>query len=127
METLKKICSAYGCSSYAEQGTTRCEKHRKQSYRDKDNSRKDTPARRYAVSIYSDRRWKQLRKEQLEKQPLCEICLQQGRLRTADTVDHAKGLAQGGAPFDPDNLRSLCNECNSRKSAMDNFKHNETQ
>jgi 5-methylcytosine-specific restriction endonuclease McrA len=36
------------------------------------------------------------------------------RAEPAVDVDHIKALADGGEPFDFDNLRSLCHACHSR-------------
>jgi 5-methylcytosine-specific restriction endonuclease McrA len=34
-------------------------------------------------------------------------------------VDHITPLADGGAPFDHENLQPLCASCHNRKSAME--------
>jgi 5-methylcytosine-specific restriction endonuclease McrA len=49
-----------------------------------------------------------VRAAKLRADPLCEMCRHEGRVAEAKTVDHIKRIADGGAPFDPDNMRSLC-------------------
>ena len=59
--------------------------------------------------LYHRKAWKQLRLDQLAKQPLCVFCSQAGKLTPATVVDHItphKGNLD--LFFDPDNLQSLC-------------------
>ena len=69
--------------------------------------------------IYNSKQWKRLRLYKLRLTPLCEYC-DPARPRPAAEVDHFTAIADGGAPFDLDNLRSACKRCHSQKTA-----HNE--
>lgn len=40
-------------------------------------------------------------------------------IRPATDVDHKVPVSAGGAPFDPDNLQSLCHSHHSQKTALD--------
>lgn len=40
--------------------------------------------------LYSLARWKRTRKAQLDKQPLCEMCLKAGRYTAATVCDHVR-------------------------------------
>jgi 5-methylcytosine-specific restriction endonuclease McrA len=62
--------------------------------------------------LYNDRRWASLRRAQLEKQPLCERCLQDGAITVATIVHHVTAH-KGNEPlfFDRDNLASSCKRC----------------
>ena len=42
------------------------------------------------------------------------MCAERGTARPAVDVDHILPLADGGEPYDFDNLRSLCHACHSR-------------
>jgi 5-methylcytosine-specific restriction enzyme A len=64
--------------------------------------------------LYDRRRWRRVRLAQLRAEPLCRLCRERGRAEPAVDVDHIKALADGGEPFDFDNLRSLCHACHSR-------------
>ena len=50
----------------------------------------------------------------LRKEPLCRICLSQGRITEATEVDHITALMNGGTE-EPHNLQPLCHECNELK------------
>jgi 5-methylcytosine-specific restriction enzyme A len=43
-------------------------------------------------------------------------CVQQGRRTPAACVDHIRAMQAGGPRFDPQNLQSLCADCNRRKN-----------
>jgi 5-methylcytosine-specific restriction protein A len=64
--------------------------------------------------VYDRRRWRRVRLAQLRAEPLCRLCMDRGRAEPAQDVDHIKPLADGGEPFDLENLRSLCHPCHSR-------------
>lgn len=61
-------------------------------------------------------RWpKGLRQAILERDNhLCQIRLP-GCTMTADTVDHIRPVSQGGAWFEPTNLRAACRWCNTSR------------
>ena len=67
--------------------------------------------------IYNSAAWDRVRKLKLSRTPLCEECTRTGRIVTADTVDHVVALKDGGAPFDLENLRSMCATCHNRKTS----------
>lgn len=61
---------------------------------------------------YSSKLWKQLRHQQLTKQPLCEMCLAQGRVVVATVVDHKTPHKGNWSLFsDATNLQSLDKQC----------------
>ena len=66
--------------------------------------------------IYNSKQWKRLRLYKLRLTPLCEYC-DPAKPRPAVEVDHFKAIADGGDPFDLDNLRSACKRCHSQKTA----------
>lgn len=41
-------------------------------------------------------------------------------------VDHITRIADGGHPFDPGNLQTLCSECHQDKTSRENSEHNRT-
>ncbi|WP_093834784.1 HNH endonuclease [Spirosoma endophyticum] len=69
--------------------------------------------------FYRNAPWRHLRKRQLEKQPLCEHCLQKKILTVATVGDHIKPIRFGGEPLDENNVMSLCKSCHARKSAKE--------
>jgi hypothetical protein len=68
-------------------------------------------------SWYSTARWKKIRSHQLREHPLCQWCLQQGRVRPATIADHIESHGGDYAEFIVGKLQSLCVECHNRKSA----------
>ena len=87
------------------------------------------------ATIYNSREWKELRREKLRAQPLCEKCLADGRaagvaggwirsahcvhhivpIETATTMEEMKRLAFCSNMSNPlDGLMSLCDECHHK-------------
>jgi len=66
--------------------------------------------------IYDTARWKRVRARQLAREPLCRACRALGHTVEAEHVDHRKAIEDGGAPFDPANLQSLCHTHHSLKT-----------
>lgn len=64
--------------------------------------------------LYKRQHWLRFRAEQLRQAPMCAMCLQLGQTVIATDVDHIKPLADGGEPYDFENVRSLCHSCHSR-------------
>jgi 5-methylcytosine-specific restriction protein A len=52
---------------------------------------------------------------------VCGDCKAEGRIRSADVIDHIKPLAMGGLDTD-DNTRALCHECH-RDRTTEQFGH----
>ena len=62
-----------------------------------------------AVWPYTTQRWQRLRKHKLQRNPLCEYCLNAGRIEAATVVDHIVPIARGGDAYPPlDHLMSCC-------------------
>lgn len=56
-------------------------------------------------------RWQLLRLRVLRRDRfLCLVCLEKGRITSAEAVDHIKPKAQGGEDA-MSNLRSICDDC----------------
>lgn len=71
--------------------------------------------------IRDSRQWRdRTRPQQLMKKPYCAICWEKGKLREATEVDHITPLEAGGAPYDPENLQSLCKRCHGAKTGEEN-------
>lgn len=63
---------------------------------------------------YKTSAWRKLRGRQLLAEPLCRYCLERGRVKSADVVDHIvphKGNLQRF--WDSENLQSLCYHCHN--------------
>jgi len=69
--------------------------------------------------IYQDPRWRSLRFIKYTNNPLCEMCLKEGRVTQTDEVHHIIPFYNGvevleWLAFDYDNLMSLCTECHHK-------------
>jgi 5-methylcytosine-specific restriction protein A len=64
--------------------------------------------------IYDSVAWRQCRVTVMtDRGGLCELCKAQGRFEAGTEVHHIRDLADGGAPFDPENLMVVCASCHS--------------
>ena len=82
--------------------------------------RPEYPRRTPKVGWYNTARWQRLRKQQLNNEPLCYKCKEQGYITEATVVDHKKPHKGNKALFfDPDNLASMCAPCHNTKTAKE--------
>jgi 5-methylcytosine-specific restriction protein A len=88
----------------------RCDEHRRAHNRERERvgEYRDKPWR----SIYKTRRWQGLTKIVRREEPFCRMKCE----RPTEEVDHIVGLADGGPPFDRQNLQGMCHICHSRKT-----------
>lgn len=93
------VCAKSGCPNPATY-RGRCQRHARQRERE---------INRTGYSLYRSQRWKYTRRAQLMRQPLCEEC---GRIAT--DIHHRVDLVDGGNPWAPENLASLCRKHHSQ-------------
>ena len=63
--------------------------------------------------------WKKVRKLQLNKFPLCALCLKIGRETPATVVDHIEPFKDDWDLFiSADNLQSVCKSCHDAQKRM---------
>jgi len=106
----KRPCSYPGCPKLVD--GQYCEEHKKLTDAQYNKYGRDD----FTKSFYKTKEWLFVRKRQLTEHPFCEECLKQGKRTRATMVDHIQPIKQGGQPFAPSNLQSLCWSCHSRKS-----------
>lgn len=107
----KRPCSYPSCPKLVEGRF--CEEHeRQENKRYEMYDRDPETAKRYG------RAWRKIRNKYIQAHPLCEQCLKEERLKTAEEVHHIVPLRRGGTHAD-DNLMALCKSCHSRISALD--------
>lgn len=113
-ERAPSACRRPGCSGVVRDGVcSHCGPLRKRTSAAHDERRGSSRARGY------DARWERLRRMHLAGEPLCRMCLAQGRVTPAVLVDHIVPVRDGGAVLDDDNLQSLCRVCHDAKTAED--------
>lgn len=111
----KRKCQVSYCHEYVELPERYCKKHKGES--DKTYNREirfNKDNRRYAA-FYASSQWKHARIAQLAKQPLCEVCLQAGKVTKATIVHHKTEVREDWERrLDPDNLESICQTCHNQ-------------
>jgi len=63
--------------------------------------------------LYQNNAWKDLRRNQLQKQPLCEFCLARGIITMATVCDHIEPHRGDLDKFWSGPFQSLCAECHN--------------
>lgn len=112
----KRGCLTQGCPNLVEGGGVYCPKCRKEkgipthNYGEKSEEAKDRHR------FYDTAAWRKLRDSYIRRYPLCAECLRHGKIIPAKIVDHIVPVANGGDPFNEDNLQSLCQHCHEVKS-----------
>jgi hypothetical protein len=70
--------------------------------------------RNHRGGAYNHRKWRRRRRYQLMQQPLCEICLAEGRVTVANVVHHTTDHRGDRAEFFYGAVQSLCREHHER-------------
>jgi 5-methylcytosine-specific restriction protein A len=66
---------------------------------------------------YGSRRWQDLRRDVIQAEPFCRLCLALGRRVLTAQVDHIRKHATDPALFwDRANLQGLCRPCHTQKT-----------
>lgn len=122
----KRPCSKMGCRNitadrYCDQHALLADQQRKERHRHYDRYQRDQQAAKFYNSI----EWKRVRQQALIKDHgLCQDCLEEQRITTADVVDHIKPLRLfWHLRLTLSNLRSLCHMHHNRKTAEDKQKY----
>ena len=102
----QRPCSYPGCPNLCD--GQYCDKHKTVARRKYDKY--ERPA---DINKKYGRAWKRIRDRYVKEHPLCEMCLQNGRLTPVEEVHHIKPLSQGGTHSN-DNLMSLCQSCHTK-------------
>ena len=102
----KRPCSYPGCPHLTEKQF--CPVHEKTERR-----KYDKYERSPTVNKTYGRAWKRIRDRYAEQHPLCERCLEDGRLTPVDEVHHILPVSKGGT-HEASNLMSLCRSCHNK-------------
>ena len=102
----KRPCSYPGCPRLTDKQY--CEEHTAIA-RNQYNKYERSPD----INKKYGRAWKRIRDRHAAQHPLCERCLQEGRLVPMDEVHHKVPVSKGGTHA-RDNLMSLCRSCHNK-------------
>lgn len=72
-------------------------------------------------SFYAHRLWPRIRKIQLDKEPLCQICSKNGKQSVAEVCDHIDPTWETFQDFIKGPFQSLCKPCHADKTACDDI------
>ena len=107
----KRPCSHPGCPKLTDGRF--CAEHAKQEAKRYERYQRDPATRK----LYGQT-WRKVRDRYRAAHPLCERCLERGRITPTQEVHHIKPLSQGGTN-DCGNLRALCTPCHSEITARE--------
>ena len=118
----------HGCSRIASNGRwcNRCIQVRKVRYVSTPTGEKrgpyykDPKKKKQRYTLNNDPRWKKLRNQHINANPLCEKCKLAGKLIAGEDVDHIKPVRLcPELSFNPDNLQTLCGSCHKSKTGAE--------
>jgi 5-methylcytosine-specific restriction protein A len=80
------------------------------------SGRTETDIRKLRQTAYQNTAWRKERDNYLREHPLCEKCLEKGKITPAQDIHHKKSPFKNGEInwnllYDVNNLMSLCKEC----------------
>ena len=73
-------------------------------------------------TVYNTRRWRNLSKYYLKKNPLCVMCKAKNKITQATLTDHKVAIKNGGPVWDWSNFQALCAKCHAVKTNKDRNK-----
>jgi 5-methylcytosine-specific restriction protein A len=103
-------CKEPGCGEWAEV-RGRCRDH----FREYDGQRRGSlggGVLRAGHGLYRTKRWRLVRRRVLRRDEECQMCHDE----LAAVVDHIVAVADGGDPWDEENLQGLCWACHGVKT-----------
>lgn len=101
-------CRWPGCPKLQEPGCDGyCREHRRAAWRSEDKVRGSSRQRGYTRS------YERTRRAVLNREPLCAVCLAEGKVVAAQVTHHIHPLAEGGSNR-ADNLLPVCRVCHDR-------------
>lgn len=87
----------------------------------KKTRKNENTMRRERMEIYNTARWRELRLVKLSRNPLCEMCLKEGRITPTEDIHHIVSFMtvydyqqRLRLAFDFNNLMSLCKQCHQK-------------
>lgn len=80
------------------------------------SGRTETDIRKLRQTAYQNTAWRKERDNYLREHPLCEKCLEKGKITPAQDIHHKKSPFKNGEInwnllYDVNNLMALCKEC----------------
>lgn len=90
----------------------------KKTKKETNQRNENTASREMRRKAYNNTDWRKLRNNYIKEHPLCEECLNKGKVVPAEDVHHIRSPFSNGEInyallLDGNNLKSLCKECHA--------------
>lgn len=122
----QRKCAVSSCRNYVTLPERYCDAH--QGYNNSQYNkhvRYNEDNKKYST-FYHSTQWRNVRKAKLMEQPLCEVCLAQGKYTNANMVHHKIELRSPTGwkhRLDLNNLESICYECHNKEEHSYSWKN----
>lgn len=108
-------CNKSCCNTLISINSKYCDKHQHYYSRKYDKQRMTNKLTREYRLFYQSKAWRDLRSYKLDKNPLCEKCLLQGKSTIATDVHHIDDVFNHwNERLKIDNLEALCKPCHEK-------------
>lgn len=92
----------------------------KKTKKETNQRNENTASREIRRKAYNNTEWRKLRDTYIKEHPLCEDCLNEGKVVPAEDVHHIRSPFQNGECnkallLDYNNLMALCKQCHNKR------------
>ena len=92
----------------------------KKTKKETNQRNENTASREMRRKAYNNTEWRKLRDTYIKEHPLCEDCLNEGKVVPAEDVHHIRSPFQNGECnkallLDYNNLMALCKQCHNKR------------
>ena len=114
----QRKCAVASCRSYVTLPERYCDAHQGHNNSQYNKHVRYNDENKKYSQFYHSTAWRNVRKAKLLDQPLCEVCMTQGKYTHADMVHHKIELRSPNGwkyRLDLNNLESICYECHNKE------------
>lgn len=122
----QRKCAVASCRSYVTLPERYCDAHKGHNNSQYNKHVRYNEDNKKYSNFYHSTQWRNARKAKLMEQPLCEVCLAQGKYTNADMVHHKIELRSPNGwkhRLDLNNLESICYECHNKEEHSYSWKN----
>lgn len=113
----QRKCAVASCRNYVTLPERYCDAHKGHNNSQYNKHVRYNDDNKKYSNFYHSTQWRNARKAKLMEQPLCEVCLAQGKYTKADMVHHHKYELRDPKGWENrlslDNLQSICYNCHN--------------
>lgn len=123
----KRKCAVSSCRNYVSIPERYCDAHKGHNNSQYNKHVRYNDENKKYSQFYNSTQWRNVRKAKLMEQPLCEVCLAQGKYTKADMVHHCKYELRDPNGWEHrlslDNLQSICYTCHTKQEHKYSWKN----